>query len=118
MSVFLLPIGKRYSICENGIRRTCAVTQITTPLTPKYLIEMARPDKWSISTLLLTPKKAISVKVIEEEVRSLLEAVVNKGGHWDRFALNMCENLDIEKIKHYQSDDIDAWAQRIMRKIF
>lgn len=116
MSVLLLPLGRRYSICENGIRRTCAVVQVTTPLTQRYILEIARPDGWSISTLLLTPKKAISVREIEKDICYLLEAVVKKGGHWDRSTLSMC-NLDIEKIKHFQNDSIDDWTIRILNKI-
>ncbi|MBP2002386.1 hypothetical protein J2Z69_003459 [Paenibacillus shirakamiensis] len=52
MSVFQLPLGKRYSLCENGIRRACAVVKVTTAVSNKYILEMARPDGWSISTLI------------------------------------------------------------------
>ncbi|MGG1519950.1 hypothetical protein ABE504_31480 [Paenibacillus oryzisoli] len=42
---------------------------------------------------------------------------MKKGGHWDQYILNSCINLDIQKLKHYQNDDNDAWAERIYGKI-
>nr|WP_276562972.1 Tn7-like element transposition protein TnsE [Paenibacillus anseongense] len=116
MSVFQLPLGKRYSICENGLRRTCALVQVTTAVSQKYILEMARPDSWSISTLILTNMNKLSAKEIENNIKYLLEEVVKKGGHWDQSILNKCINLDIQKHKHYRNDDIIIWADRLYRK--
>jgi hypothetical protein len=47
----------------------------------------------------------------------LLEGLVQKGGHWDQYVLNRCSGLNIEKVKHYQSDSIRDWAFRIAGKL-
>ncbi|MCP1312593.1 Tn7-like element transposition protein TnsE [Paenibacillus tyrfis] len=116
MSIFQLPLGKRYSVCDNGVRRTCAVAQVTTAVSKKYILEMARPDGWSISTLILTNEKKLTVREIEKNIKYLLEEVVKKGGHWDQYILNGC-TLDIQKLKHYQNDSIAIWAERIFNKM-
>jgi hypothetical protein len=77
---------------------------------------MERPDGWSISTLILANEKKLTMREIEMNIKYLLEEVVRKGGHWDQYLLNGC-TLDVQKQKHYQNDDIDAWTERIYRKI-
>lgn len=116
MSIVQLPLGKRYSILENGVRRTCAIAQVTTMISQKYIIEMARPDSWSISTLILTNANKINSIEIEKNFRFLLEEVVSKGGHWDQYMFYHCA-LSIQKQKHYQNDDLDAWADRLYQKV-
>jgi hypothetical protein len=117
MSVFRLPSGRRFSICPNGVRRTCAVVQVTTPTVQKYILEIARPDGWSISTLILTPKRQLSFGKIEHYIKVLLDGLVNKGGHWDRAVLDQCAELDIDKMKHVLQEDVRRWAERLKDKL-
>ena len=117
MCVFRLPSGRSFSVCPNGIRRTCAVVQVTTPLSQKYILEIARPDGWSISTLILTPKKQLPLGRIEYYIKVLLDGLVNKGGHWDRAVLDKCTELEIEKMKHNFQDNIQRWTERLRSKL-
>jgi hypothetical protein len=115
MSILRIPAGKRFSICPNGSRRTCAIVQITNAITTSYLVEVARPDDWSISTLILHPGQQSSIK-IEHNIKLLLEGLVQKGGHWDQYVLDRCRDMNIEKVKHYLSDNIREGAFRIASK--
>ncbi len=117
MSILRVPPGKRFSTCPNGARRTCAIVQITNAISTTYLVEVARPDHWSISTLILRPTSTCSKKVIEQNIKLLLEGLVQKGGHWDQYILNRCDNMVIEKVRHYQIDDARDWAYRIAGKL-
>jgi len=117
MSVLRVPPGKSFSVCPNGARRTCAIVQATNGVSKKYIIEVARPDDWSISTLIFHPAQQTSLKAIERDIKLLLEGLVQKGGHWDQYVLNRCSGLNIEKVKHYQSDSIRDWAFRIAGKL-
>lgn len=117
MSIVRIPPGKRFSICPNGARRTCAIVQVISPFFIKYILEIARPDSWSISTLVFHSPKDISLKTIENEVNRLLDGLVQKNGHWDRYILNQCDSLLVEKIKHYQNDSIRDWTQRTIDKL-
>ncbi|WP_301173563.1 Tn7-like element transposition protein TnsE [Brevibacillus nitrificans] len=115
MSVLPLPHGRRFSVCGNGIRRTCAVVKLVTEKETKYVIEIARPDGWSISTLILTPRDR-STRKIEYYIGILLEGLVNKSGHWDQDVLDQCIDLNIEKLRHYQKDTLERWAYRLVGK--
>ncbi|MGG4035284.1 Tn7-like element transposition protein TnsE [Paenibacillus cisolokensis] len=117
MSVLRIPSGKRFSVCPNGSRRACAIVQADHGIVTKFVIEVARPDDWSISTLILHPIQQTSIKTIERDIKLLLEGLVQKGGHWDQNVLNQCNGLNIEKVKHYQSDSIRDWAYRIIGKL-
>ncbi|MDQ0195825.1 hypothetical protein J2T20_004218 [Paenibacillus wynnii] len=78
MSVFRVPPGKRFSVCTNGARRTCAVAQITYGTATTFVVEVARPDDWSISTLILRSTDQSSFRIIERNIKLLLESLVEK----------------------------------------
>ncbi|MBB3111781.1 hypothetical protein FHS18_003849 [Paenibacillus phyllosphaerae] len=117
MSVLRVPTGKRFSICPNGSRRTCAIVQVTNTVVTKYIVEVARPDNWSISTLILEPTQQATMKSIERDIKFLLEGLVEKNGHWDQSVLNLRSQVKIDKVKHYQSDSARDWAYRIANKL-
>lgn len=117
MSILRIPAGKRFSICPNGARRTCAIVQIRNALKTMYLVEVARPDNWSISTLILRSDYQSSIK-IENNIKLLLDGLFQKGGHWDQYVLDRSNDMNIEKIKHYRSDTTSDWAYRIASKVF
>ncbi len=118
MSVVRVPPGKRFSICPNGARRTCAIVQVSNASSTKYIVEVARPDNWSISMLILQLLKDISLKAVENEIKLLLDGLVQEGGHWDQTLLNRFNNMDIEKVKHYSNDTIEGWSKKIVNKLF
>lgn len=117
MSVLRIPAGKRFSVCPNGARRTCAVVQITNATSITYIVEVARPDDWSISTLILRPAQQSSLKTIEHNIKLLLEGLVQRGGHWDQYILKRCIDMSVEKVKHYQSDTNREWAYKLASKL-
>lgn len=116
MSVIRVPPGKRFSVCMNGARRTCAVVQVAYGNSTFYVVEVARPDDWSISTLILRPSDQITFREVEQNIKQLLDGLVRKGGHWDQNVLSQCSGMNIEKLKHYQSDTIRDWAFRLAGK--
>ncbi|WP_027087428.1 Tn7-like element transposition protein TnsE [Cohnella panacarvi] len=116
MLVLRIPPGKRFSICPNGSRRTCAVVQVTYGNSVSYVIEVARPDDWSISTLILRPINQIEIRAVEDNIKQLLDGLVQKGGHWDQYVLDQSE-MRVNKVKHFQSDTLLDWAGRIYEKL-
>lgn len=118
MSVVRVPPGKRFSVCPNGARRTCAIVQISSAISTAYILEIARPDDWSISTLILHPTKIVSTLDVEHAIKLLLDGLVQKSGHWDQNVLNRCnESVIIKKIKHYKSDSIKDWSAKLLNKL-
>lgn len=117
MSIVRIPPGKQFSVCPNGVRRTCAIVQVSNSMFTKYIIEVARPDDWSISTLVLQPLQCVTLKSVEGEIILLLEGLMRKSGHWDQNVLNQCRKMSIDKLKHYQSDTRRDWVLRLANKI-
>lgn len=106
----------REPVCPNGSRRSCAIVQANHGITTKFVIEIARPDDWSISTLLLHPTQQTSLKTVKRDIKLLLEGLVQKGGHWDQNILNQWNGFTIDMVEHYQRDSIRGWAYRITGK--
>lgn len=117
MSVLRVPPGKRFSVCANGARRTCAIVQVASVTATSYIVEVARPDDWSISTLILRPAPSTSFHKVEKDIKKLLDGLVRKGGHWDQSVLDQCRVMNIEKLKHYSSDSVRGWANKVISKI-
>ncbi|UED69444.1 Tn7-like element transposition protein TnsE [Brevibacillus sp. HD3.3A] len=117
MSVVPLPPGRRFSICSNGVRRTCAIVQVSIGVKQKYILEIARPDGWSISTLILDPINQTSMENIEYYIKGLLEGLVNKSGHWDKEVLNEFREIAIHKLKHYKNANIKRAVIRLGNKL-
>lgn len=117
MSIVLIPPGKRFSICPNGVRRTCAIVQVTSPIMTKYIVEVARPDDWSISTLILQPLQYISLNEVEGEIMLLLEGLMRRKGHWESHVIDGVHRFSIKKARHYQCDTPKGWAYRISEKL-
>ncbi|MGC5325181.1 Tn7-like element transposition protein TnsE [Brevibacillus sp. SYSU BS000544] len=118
MGVVQLPLGKRFSICPDGNRRTCAIVCIESEgRLPTYILEIARPDDWSISTLLFSSIKPLKPPRIENYIQNLLKSLVEKGGHWDRDAFDQCIELHFKKVKHIKPQSLDRWTERIMSKV-
>lgn len=117
MSVFPLPSGRRFSVYGNGIRRTYAIVRVSIGIKQQYILEIARADSWSISTLILTPKDQLSVEKIEYYINLLLEGLVNKSGHWEQSALDQCGGMNVEKLRHYQNDSIEKWSYRLGERL-
>lgn len=117
MSIVRIPPGKRFSICPNGTRRTCAIVQVSNSVFTKYILEVARPDNWSISTLILDPSNLIHLESIERTITQLLDGLVQKSGHWDQYILSLCAGTHIEKLKHYHNDNPRDWAIKLKGKL-
>lgn len=96
MSVLRVPPGKRFSVCPNGARRTCAVVQVVHGGSTFYLVEVARPDDWSISTLILRPSDQITFRAVEQNIKQLLKGLVLKGGHWGHNILNQSNSMNLK----------------------
>ncbi|TKH41495.1 hypothetical protein C1I60_19270 [Paenibacillus terrae] len=117
MSVVRIPPGKRFSICPNGARRTCAIVQVSNAVFTKYILEVARPDDWSISTLILSPLDQSEFMITEQHIKQILDGLVRKSGHWDQIMLEQASRVTVEKLKHYQNDSKHDWAYKLMGKI-
>lgn len=116
MAVVRIPAGKRFSICSNGARRTCAIVQLVSPVFTIYSRD-ALPDDWPNSTLILSPTNHTDFEMIEKSIKQLLEGLVKKSGHWDQNVLNWYREMIIDKLKHYRSDTIHEWVLRLFKKI-
>ncbi|CAN5706114.1 hypothetical protein BH24ACI2_BH24ACI2_08710 [soil metagenome] len=106
--------------CEvNGIPRKCIVIEVSQPnLLPCYIIEIARPDKWSISTLFIRYSRNNSGVIdIEQKVSAILSNVVAGSGHWQMKRFAKDTSLDLILLKHSSDEGYESWARRIMGKL-
>ena len=114
MNLINLPIGRKFSWLPDGRRRVCAVVRIETyGRKPVYILEVARPDQRSLSTLMLLMEDVKDRKGEEETVHDLLYNLVFNGGNWHRESL---QRRRYAKLRH-TSTDAQHWAERVYDKL-
>jgi len=101
---------KKFVMLDDNIRRSYALVV----LQKAFIIEVARPDDHSISTLIL---KSISETHLKAYFRELLRNMINNGGHWDFEFLDNHFSGKYLISKHMQFDTPLKWANRLLSKV-
>jgi len=67
--IYPFPWGKPFSMLPEGGPRKYAFCRLTNSTTSQsfYLFEVGRPDKWSVSTILIRPRLILSISEHEQE---------------------------------------------------
>ena len=92
------------------------VTQ--TNVVPCYILEVARPDGWAVSTLFIRllpefyPEQSIGVFT-----KQFLKDLVKRAGHWNIERLESDQTLRIGRLKHIQEHYPRQWSRRIVDKL-
>jgi hypothetical protein len=115
MSIVNLPIGRTFSWLPDGRRRICVVVNIKgMGEKPIYILEIARPDRRPLSTLVVAfNKKSSSRKTDEEHIQKLLNGLVFNSGNWLKRQFN---EISYVKLKH-TSKSSQQWAEKVSSKI-
>ena len=118
-SVVKIPGDRSFCYLPDGSRRNCAVVEITQgDVTPSFILEVARPDSWFISTLLIQVQAARdTARSIEKEITSLLEDTVKRDGHWNVEKLEQSPTLKVIRLKHIYEQSPWTWSQRILGRL-
>ncbi|SDJ52914.1 Tn7-like element transposition protein TnsE [Paenibacillus naphthalenovorans] len=111
VSIVDLPSNRRFAYLDNGQRRKCAVVRITKNNRITYVIEPARPDDHSVTTLLLYPENR-DIKEHDEKIQQVLRKLVNNQGHWPQ-TIGFVRS---KKLRHTVKLHFE-WAQKIYNHI-
>ncbi|WP_163528060.1 Tn7-like element transposition protein TnsE [Halobacillus ihumii] len=114
MNLINLPIGRKFSWLPDGRRRVCAVVRIEkNGRKSVYILEVARPDQRSLSTLIVQMEEVKNRKGEEETIHGLLYGLVFNGGNWRKRSL---QKVTYSKLRH-TSKDSEHWAERVYEKL-
>jgi len=114
LNIVSLNTRKKFAICPNGQRRSCAVLFIEYPnLWSCSVLEVYRPDNWSVSTLLVVHKQGTAYFEIERSIKSLIKSLISGGGHWANDSL-LESNRWIGKVKHIGSQSFQERGNHIL----
>ncbi len=118
-TVVEIPGNKSFCRVANGSKRSCAMVEVTqTNVLPCYILEVARPDGWSVSTLFIRllpefyPEQSIGIFT-----KGFLKELVNREGHWNIEKLEGDQTLRIGRLKHVPEQSIRHWSRRIIDKL-
>lgn len=103
MSVFYLPEGCPTSTTPDGHRRLCAIVRIEgVDDHPRFIVEVGRPDRYQISTLVVRMKSADGS--IDTHLLELISAMMENYGHWDENKIQQMPNsMDVYLVKHHRN---------------
>ncbi|HKQ04866.1 MAG TPA: hypothetical protein VJ464_07025 [Blastocatellia bacterium] len=118
-AIYELPGNKSFSQLYDGSRRTCAIIRaLQQGIHPKFILEVARPDFWSISTLFIDFIVDVSLtNTIEGEILGLIEEIIQKEGHWNVAKLEQAITSKFLLLKHNANRSVWTWSQRILDKL-
>jgi hypothetical protein len=118
-SVFEIPGDRAFCHLPDGSKRNCAVVEINQDgILPSFILEVARPDRWFISTLFIQIQAIHNIAPsIEQEITNLLEDTVKRDGHWNIEKLGQSPTLKTLRLKHISAQSPWIWSQRILGRL-
>lgn len=118
-SVVEIPGNRSFCHLPDGSRRNCAVVEIIQDgITPSFILEVARPDQWLISTLLIKVHAArYTARSIEKEIADLLEDTVKRDGHWNVEKLEQSPTFTGIRLRHIYQQSSWTWSHRILGRL-
>ena len=118
-TVVEIPGNTSFCRVSNGSKRSCAMVEVTqTDIIPCYILEVARPDDWSVSTLFIRLLPAFyQEQSIGIFTKKLLKDLVKRDGHWNIEKLESDQTLRIRRLKHIQEQYPRHWSRRIVDRL-
>lgn len=115
----VMPSGRRFSQNEDGGPRKYALVVIEHRNNLKYILEVERPEKVQLSTLIIEPREKTKLSEIElfNEVEGLLYGLINNYGSWRKSQILNHPVLRIVKVKHLSEWRIIDWAAVIWENL-
>lgn len=105
-----------FSCLQDGSHRKCAIVNIiNNGQWCGTLIEVARPDKWEISTLLMLPKN--SYYLLSEAEKMVYTLITSLDGHWELEVLSAEKRFDFVMLRHSGCFNVNGWSKRIRSKL-
>lgn len=111
VSICELSGHRRFAYLDSGQRRKCAVVRITRNNMITYVIEPARPDDHSVTTLLLYANNE-DLKEHDEKIQFILTKLVYHQGHWPP----IIQFAKSRKLRHTIKLTFE-WAHRIYNNL-
>lgn len=114
-----LPEGKAFALVNGRARKYVVVGLFQKEKIHCWILEIGRPDDFSISTLLFAIPPPNSQTNPEQIVAGLLFEGLHTHGGWNRAEVEALEHrfaIKIGWVKHYEHS-AGQWAQRLLRKI-
>lgn len=113
-----IPGNRAFNRLADGSKRSCAVIEVTQEgVETCYMLEIARPDNWSVSTLFVRVLTSDSEHDIGGLIAELLEELVKRDGHWNAERLDSSSSLRISRLKHVAEHSAWLWSRRILERL-
>jgi len=113
-----IPGNRAFCRLADGSKRPCAVTEVTQEgVEPCYILEVARPDNWSVSTLFVRILTTAPEQSVGGFITELLEELVKRDGHWNAERLDSSSSLRVSRLKHVAEHSTWLWSRRILERL-
>lgn len=114
MNLVNLPTGRKFSWLPDGRRRVCALVRVDRAgRRAAYILEIARPDRRSLSTLIVQFAEVENREDEEKAIHGLLLSLVLNSGNWPTERLQEVRHT---KLRHTDTSP-SRWAKRVYGKL-
>lgn len=114
-----IPGDRGISFVTESVRRKYARVLVNFPNYRDLLImEIGRPDNYSISTLLIWPRisSSFDTELTRYAIDSTLVTLLQNNGSWNKELFNQDKLFLYNYLKHMSNDTIERWAAKIRIK--
>jgi TnsE C-terminal domain len=119
-NTYNVPGNSSFCTRDDGEKRNFALVRVIQDnVQPAYLLELARPDEWDVSTLILQfhPKIKKQEKMMDV-IESTVKDMVKNNGHWQIETLEQSVDFRFARIKHFQESSAKLRAERLNTKLW
>jgi hypothetical protein len=119
-NVYKIPGNSSFCIREDGRHRNFALAQVTQDdIQPAYILEVARPDEWDVSTLIVQfHSKIKKQEKIMEIIETTIKHMVDNNGHWQIEVLEQSADFRFSRVKHFQEISAEHRAIRLNGRLW
>lgn len=117
--VYNLPGDLSFCFYEEKKRNIAVIYICQDKVQPVYLIEVARPDRWAVSTMLLQfSSKIKSQEKVNQILLSTINDMIENGGHWQMEKIRQLSNISSIRVRHFKDDPPETRAVGILQKLW
>lgn len=119
-NVYKIPGTSSFCIREDGKHRNFALAHVTQDdVQPAYILEVARPDEWDVSTLIVQfHSKVKKQEKIMEIIETTIKDMVENNGHWQLEVLEQSADFRFARVKHFQEISVEHRAIRLNGRLW
>lgn len=117
--IYNLPSDFSFCSYKDTKRNVAIIYVVQEDIQPVYIIEVARPDRWAVSTILIQFSPKINNRdKINQILLDMINEMITNNGHWQMDKIRQSSDLTFIRVRHFKDDSPKTRAIEILQKLW